>query len=79
MTTPLNAKGYYLTKEKLANMEARLAALRSRTDLHPIHKSDVERSYQEMIQQYRRDVILYEAVHPEVQPVENAPKSEGQH
>jgi hypothetical protein len=51
---------------KLANMEARLAALRSRGDLTSIHKQEVERSYLDMLRQYRRDIKLYEATHPEL-------------
>jgi hypothetical protein len=55
--------GYLRTKEKLAQMEGRLAALRKRTDLHPIHRAEAERSYEDMMRQYRRDLLLYEAIH----------------
>jgi hypothetical protein len=64
MTEPLSHAGYLSVKKKLANMEARLAALRARTDLDPAHRAGVERSYLDMIRQYRRDVALYEAAHP---------------
>ncbi len=55
--------GYLSAKRKLANMEARLAALRQRTDLDPAHRAAVERSYTDMMRQYLRDVQLYEATH----------------
>jgi len=64
MTEPLTHAGYLSTKSKLANMEARLAALRKRTDLDPAHRAAVERSYLDMMRQYLRDVLLYEATHP---------------
>jgi len=64
MTEPLTQAGYLSTKRKLANMEARLAALRVRTDLDPTHRAAVERSYLDMMRQYRRDVMLYEEIHP---------------
>ncbi|MBL8797053.1 MAG: hypothetical protein JNM56_24340 [Planctomycetia bacterium] len=63
MTPLLTEKGYLQTREKLANMEARLAALCARTDLSPVHKSEVERSYLDMIGQYLREIKLYEATH----------------
>jgi hypothetical protein len=66
MTTHLTLAGYLQTKEKLAQMEARRAALASRTDLDPIHRAEVERSYEDMMRQYRRDLKLYEAAHPEI-------------
>jgi len=61
MTPRLTPEGYAQTKKKLASMEARLAALLPRTDLNPIHKSEVERSYRDMMRQYLRDIKLYEA------------------
>ncbi len=61
MTIPLTPAGYAQTKEKLAQMETRLAALRVRTDLNPTHRAEVERSYEDMIRQYRRELKLYEA------------------
>jgi hypothetical protein len=51
------------TKQKLAGMEARLKKLRERTDLDPRHYAAVERSYLDMIRQYRRDIKLYEFAH----------------
>jgi hypothetical protein len=64
MTPRLTHEGYLQTKEKLALMETRLAALRTRTDLHPAHKAEVEQSYQDMMRQYLREIKLYEATHP---------------
>jgi hypothetical protein len=66
MTIPSNHASYLQTKEKLAGMEARLSALTARTDLDPTHRAEVQRSYEEMIRQYRRDLLLYEASHPEL-------------
>ncbi len=39
MTEPLTQAGYLSTKKKLANMKARLVALRARTDLDPAHRA----------------------------------------
>jgi len=63
MTTELTPLGYKITKEKLAQMEARLAALQKRTDLNPIHKAEAEHSYRDMMRQYLRSIKLYEAKH----------------
>jgi hypothetical protein len=60
---PLTHAGYLSTKEKLANMERRLAAFRVRTDLHATHRAEVERSYLDMMRQYLRELKLYEATH----------------
>jgi hypothetical protein len=65
MTSILTPTGYEQTKEKLASLEDRLAGLTRRTDLSPEHQSDARRSYEQMIGQYRREVKLYEASHPE--------------
>jgi hypothetical protein len=76
MTTRLTAAGYAGTKEKLARMEARLEALLQRTDLEPLHRAEVERSYRDMMRQYRRDIKLYEAAHgikPEADGTVRAP------
>ena len=44
-------------------MEARLEALLRRTDLDPLHRAEVQRSYHDMMRHYRRDTKLYEAAH----------------
>jgi hypothetical protein len=65
MTDSLTETGYVQTKQKLANMEARLAALQARTDLGPIHKREAETSCIDMIRQYKRNIKLYELRHPQ--------------
>jgi hypothetical protein len=61
MTEQLTPQGYSQTKEKLAWMEARLLALRGRTDLPPSHKAMAVESYEKMIRQFRKEIKLYEA------------------
>ena len=61
MTPLLTREGYLQTKEKLANMEKRLAALEARTDLSPIHHAEARQSYRDMMRQYLREIKLYEA------------------
>ncbi|HEX5269585.1 MAG TPA: hypothetical protein VFW33_03810 [Gemmataceae bacterium] len=68
MSEPMSHAGYLSTKKKLANMQARLAGLRARTDLDPAHRAAVERSYLDTMRQYGRDVQLYEATHPTSSP-----------
>jgi hypothetical protein len=62
MTEYLTPQGYEQTKEKLGNLERRLAQIEARTDLSPAHREQVVRSYREMMQQYRREIKLYEAM-----------------
>ena len=61
MTPQLTDKGYLRTKEKLAWVETRLAALRDRTDLIESHKAMAMPSYEDMIRQFRKELKLYEA------------------
>ena len=61
MTADLSEAGYRQTKRKLANLERRLSAIKSRTDLEPKHRDEVVNSYREMIQQDLREIKLYEA------------------
>lgn len=65
MTAILTAAGYEQTKEKLANLEERMARLDGIPSLSLTHKAEVCRSYDEMIGQYRREIKLYEATHSE--------------
>jgi len=65
MTEVLTSAGYDQTKEKLAKLEDRLVRLSCRTDLSPKHRSEARRSYEQMIGQYRREIKLYEAAHPD--------------
>jgi hypothetical protein len=66
MTARLTRAGYEQTKSKLASVEERLARLKARTDLSPIHRAEAKRSCDEMRAQYLREIKLYEAEHPEV-------------
>jgi hypothetical protein len=75
MIDRLTPAGYAQTKVKLANTEARLAALRARGDLSATHKGEVERSYLDMISQYRREIKLYEATAAQSSPARKAGSS----
>ncbi len=66
MTEHLSPQGYEQTKVKLADLNRRLAEIEARDDLPPMHREQVVRSYRQMMQQYRREIKLYEAMH--VQP-----------
>lgn len=59
----LTAEGYEQTKEKLRDLEARLAEIDKRTDLPARHLASVRRSYRMMIREYLQDIKLYEARH----------------
>jgi BMFP domain-containing protein YqiC len=48
MTEILTAEGCEQTKEKLRDLERRLAELEKRTDLDPEHLASVRRSYKTM-------------------------------
>ena len=68
MTEHLTPQGYEQTKGKLADLERRLAEIETRADLPPAHRERVVRSYREMMQQYRREIKLYEAMHAQTTP-----------
>ncbi len=61
MTEPLTPPGYEQTKEKLADLERRLAQIDKRTDLDPEHLASVRRSYRMMMREYLQEIKLYEA------------------
>ncbi|MCI0462163.1 MAG: hypothetical protein L0Z62_34865 [Gemmataceae bacterium] len=61
MREPLTVEGYEQTKEKLADLERRLAAIEKRTDLDPEHLASVRRSYRMMMREYLQDIKLFEA------------------
>ncbi len=61
MRESLTAEGYQQTKEKLGDLERRLAEIERRTDLAPEHLASVRRSYKMMIREYLEDIKLYEA------------------
>lgn len=63
MIADLSEAGYHRTRDKLANLERRLAEVESRTDLAPVHRERVIRSYRDMMVQYAREIKLYEARH----------------
>lgn len=63
MTANLTDAAYRQTKAKLADLEQRLAALEARKDLAPAHQAEALRSHREIIQQYAREIKLYEARH----------------
>ena len=60
MTPRLTPGGYAQTKTKLENLERRLADIKTRTGLKPVHRAEVRRSYERMIRQYRREMSLFE-------------------
>ena len=69
MTEPLTAEGYEQTKEKLRDLEARLAEIEKRTDLGSEHLASVRRSYKMMIREFLQDIKLYEARQAAQSPV----------
>ncbi len=60
MVARLSPQGYEQTKAKLANLERRLAEIERRADLSAGQRREVGRSYREMMQQYRREIKVYE-------------------
>ena len=61
MNEILTADGYEQTKAKLCDLDRRLAAIESRTDLNPQHLASVRRSYKMMMREFLQDIKLYEA------------------
>ncbi len=61
MTETLTAEGYEQTKEKLRDLETRLAEIEKRTDLDPNHVASVRRSYKMIMREYLQEIKLYEA------------------
>ena len=64
MTELSNACEYEQTRIKLARLEERLAELERRTDLSADRLAESRRSYHQMMQQYLRELKLFEASHP---------------
>jgi hypothetical protein len=56
----LTAEGYEQTKEKLRDLETRLAEIENRTDLDADHLASVRRPYRMMIRELLQDITLYE-------------------
>ena len=61
MTEMLTAEGYDQTKEKLRDLEARLAEIEKRTDLAAEHVASVRRSYKMIMREYLQEIKRYEA------------------
>jgi hypothetical protein len=61
MTEILSDEGYEQTKEKLSDLETRLAEIEKRTDLDSTHLESVRRSYKMMIRAYLQDIKIYDA------------------
>ena len=68
MTEPLTTEGYEQTKEKLHDLETRLAAVEKRSDLNPSHLASVRSSYKMMMRKFLRDIKLYEATQAKNNP-----------
>ena len=67
MTEVLTPTGYEQTKEKLADLEQRLAQLSEHaSSMNEKHYEESRDSYERMIAQYLRELKLFEASHPEV-------------
>lgn len=60
MTEILTAEGYEQTKEKLRDLETRLAEIEKRTDLDAENRASVRRSYKMMIREFLQEIKLYE-------------------
>ncbi len=69
MSEILTAEGYEQTKEKLRDLETRLAGMEKRTDLDPEHRASVRRSYKMMMREFLQDIKLYEAGQAKRSPV----------
>jgi hypothetical protein len=65
----LTADGYQQTKEKLRDLETRLAEIEKRTDLAPEHLASVRRSYKMMMREFLQDIRLYEAKYAKQNPL----------
>lgn len=61
MSESLTAEGYEQTKRKLARLKERLARIDEMNELSESHRTEVRRSYETMMRQYRREIKLYEA------------------
>jgi hypothetical protein len=72
MSEVLTAEGYEQTKQKLRDLETRLAEIEKRTDLDTKRLASVRRSYKMMIREYLQDIKLYEAKQTKQNPVTRA-------
>lgn len=69
MIETLTAEGYEQTKEKLRDLETRLAEIEKRTDLAPDHLESVRRSYKMMMREFLKEIKLYEAKQGKKEPL----------
>ena len=60
MIEQLTAEGYEQTKEKLRDLELRLADVERRTDFPLERIESVCRSYRMVMREMKREVVLYE-------------------
>jgi hypothetical protein len=68
MSEMLTVEGYEQTKEKLRDLNTRLAEMEKRTDLDPAHQANVLRSYRMIMREFLRDSRLYEASQSDQNP-----------
>ena len=68
MIETLTADGYEQTKEKLRDLETRLAEIEKRTDLNPEHLASVRRSHKMMMREFLQEIKLYEAKQGKKEP-----------
>jgi len=69
MIETLTAEGYEQTKEKLRDLETRLAEIEKRLDLNPDHLESVRRSYKMMMREFLKEIKLYEAKQGKKEPL----------
>lgn len=69
MIETLTPEGYEQTKEKLRDLETRLAEIEKRSDLKPDHLESVRRSYKMMMREYLKEIKLYEAKQGKKEPL----------
>jgi hypothetical protein len=63
MTAILSELGYQQTKQKLADLQMRLTMIEQEPAMSQEHRARVVKSYRVMMQQYQREIKLYEARH----------------
>ena len=69
MTEALTREGYEQTKEKLHDLETRLAELEKRSELDPEHLKSIRRSYRMMMRKFLQELKLYEAKQAKQNPL----------
>jgi hypothetical protein len=72
MSEMLTTEGYLQTKEKLRDLQTRLAEIEKRTDLSAEHLTSVRRSYKMMMREYLKEIKLFEARKPGDKPIAQA-------